>query len=55
MLKEQCNRATAKCEGSGKPIVNNTKELLEGKAPISFDLTHKKNLDFKRFDLIPET
>lgn len=53
LLKEACNGA--RCQGTTKPFVNNTKELLEGKALKSYDLTHQSNTDFKRFDLIPDT
>jgi hypothetical protein len=53
-LKLICSRQSTNCDGA-KPIIHNTKELLEGNPLQSFDMAHKKNIDFKRFDLIPNT
>lgn len=52
-LVDKCERTT--CNGRGLPFVNNTKELLEGRLPKSFDLIQVQNIQFKRFDLIPDT
>jgi hypothetical protein len=49
-----CLRGSAHCDGTSE-AVRNTKELLDNEPLQSFDVVHKKNIDFKRFDLIPNT
>ena len=56
VVKQSCEKD--KCEGqqcSNQKNIISYRDLVDAKQLSSFDLTHKNNFDFKRFDMIPDT